>query len=499
MLIPVVLVLIQFMHVEGSKASSQDQVPPEEGHDGQDEGAVAYEYDQNYPTCNKQLLMSFGFTGHQHPQVENLSMCSRVRNSCCLVADQKNIYDNWIINNEEDGLKQVIEARKEVYVKLIGLLLKANKRARYTADLLERKKASNCKVFAGQVLHFNIEEIGPKLIAALDSMHSFFSSTYKGVYCALCDAASARFIDFRRHRIVFKQSFCRDITAYSLHVLLYFHLNLRRYLKLVSKFLMSCSATGVYSERSLESLPEIVNKRETFNLLSNCKEHRNSDEWLEHCVGVCEAFSMFTYSDFFSPHLKKYNRYNKFMEERLVKLDREAAMAELLEAEETKKTRKLAEITGEGQGSKDEPKDEDDKEAGDSNEDESKDEDSSEEDDDEEDSDEQEDKEKKANELEAQLLEMKRLANDPTVIKSVENAIGNIQDFEATFEDEGIDLYRMGKATQITEELIKNVKNADEDGQTSGSQKTPQNSDTGDTEGAGIFQIACLILAVLMF
>lgn len=383
-------------------------------------------------SCNKPLLESIGFQGFKKPKKQKLGMCPQITDSCCTNDDQLNIYENWVVNLEEEAIKNLFAKHREVYQKLTSLLYRVSSRAQMTTDFLAKQKTSNCKVLARRVLHFNIGEVGPKLKAALEGMHEFFSKSYKGFYCMICDANMNRFINVKSNKIVMSSDFCRKMTAYSLHVLIYYHVNFTRYLNLVSRFLTNCSVKGVYRDVLVGGEPKITLKRPIARLLQNCKAYRNDENWLEHCVGICKKFSIVKFNDFFAPNLKKYHRYNRFLEKHVVRLEKEAILVKLMQNESMRKKRILAEAVKAPEAPASAPK---------------------------------VPMTKEEEELQAIIAEMAMFRESPVVIKSTEGAIFDLANLSSTIASDGIDVHAIGINSVIDDVLFQKIVHDQRDAQ----------------------------------
>lgn len=406
----------------------------EESHTVQNGPQDSKESTDNQPrSCNRPLLISLGFTGYDKPQNQKLEMCNNITHSCCTETDQLNIFESWVQDLEEESLKKILDTHKEVYNKLLGLVYKTIDRAQTTSEFLAAKKTSNCKVLAKRVLHFDVKTIGPKLSEALDGMHKFFTTSYKGFYCMICDANMNPFISVKGNKFILSNKYCRDVTANTLHVLLYFHLHFGRYLNLVTRFVTSCNVKGVYRDVQPEGVPKFSVTPKLYNDLTNCKNYRNAPNWYDHCSHICKSFSMIKYDDYFAPNLKKFHRFNRFLTKQLDKLDKQAVMMKLLTEEKLKKTRLLGESSTLPTPIVDNKPD--DFSA------------------------------KQNEELQAFMEEMARFKDNPVVIKSAGDAIVDLNSFITAYEEIGIDPFVIGKNTNIDPLIVTRLRRNQQEAQ----------------------------------
>ena len=268
--------------------------------------------------CDMDILVSYGLDGLAKPQKIELDMCPTVENSCCQKKDQLTIYSNWAHGKEEGNLHGRFKYHYDVYSHLLDSLVKVFPLANMILDKLKNKKVSNCKVLARKILHFQIKDIAPKLKEAIRTMHEFFFDSYKGLYCMLCDAYSHQYFKLKRREIVFSERFCRDITANSLHVMLYFHIHFVKFLNLVGTFLSTCDNRGRFNEKAaLSPVYQFHTKGKSRNEIERCKTFRNDPNWFKFCVELCQNFKMTKFSPFFQPYLKKYRMYAEFLDKRI--------------------------------------------------------------------------------------------------------------------------------------------------------------------------------------
>jgi hypothetical protein len=388
--------------------------------------------------CNQDLLISYGLDGNRYPVKADLDMCPTVEKTCCTVADQLTIYSNWAHGKEEENLHKRFKYHYKVYAHLMNSLIKVFPVARMIQKKLETKKVSNCKVLARKILHFQIKDIAPKLKEAVRTMHEFFFDSYKGMYCMLCDGSTHQYFNLKRKRIIFSERFCRDITANSLHVMLYFHIHFTKFLNLVGTFLSTCDNRGRFNDKAALSPVYIFHtSAKAREEVEKCKTFRNDPNWFTMCKGLCQNFNLTKFSPFFQPHLKKYRMYAEFLAARVRHIKVMEAndplnqppppIGRLLE-NKTKLSKDGRQLSAKPAAKPDDkskkPK-----------------------------------KKKKASLVERLKLEEKKWKR-LGIFRSALNAIIPIDLFKSRFEDPGIELYEFGRASLIDDARYKVVKAA---------------------------------------
>ena len=272
-------------------------------------------------TCNKKLYESFGLEGSNKVLDHKLVMCPFIKKSCCLVSDQIQIYKNWFIDKENFFITKRFEYYEDLYSDLIDYSIKVNKRAKKTFDFLWNKKNANCRILAKRMLVFQIKTLGPKLKEAIRQMYEYLHTSYKGFYCNLCDAEKQKFFDLRKKKFYFGQDFCRGIVTNSLHVLLYLHVHLNKYLNLAAKFMNSCDFKGRFIDVKIPFYQVFKTKSVIFKNLNNCKKFRNDMSWFKNCFKICKKYSPTKIDLFFRPNVRKISGFNRFLKLRLKKIN----------------------------------------------------------------------------------------------------------------------------------------------------------------------------------
>lgn len=371
--------------------------------------------------CHRNVLIALGFEGHDKPETHKINMCPSIKSSCCTLADQGTMYSSWVLGLEEESLQNLFLSHQQVYSRLLDLTIRVNMKAKKTADRLKNKMASNCKVLARRISHFEITSIAEKLKDAIVNMHSFFLESYKGFYCAVCNAALHPFIDVQGKKFIFNQKFCRDITANSLHVLIYFHFHFAKYLNLVTRFVTSCKVNGEYKKDVDVKVSRFSTSQKVFKALDQCKKQRNDATWFEACAPVCSHFQATKFVDYFAPNLLRYHKYSRFLTKELNRLDKEEEFFKLLESQEKKKkrTRLLDEGPEKPVGPTGDPANE---------------------------------------ELDAIINDMLMFKQDPIAIRTAVDAGIDLDSYASRFNPKGIDLYSIGKMTVMSEAIYKSLK-----------------------------------------
>ena len=300
--------------------------------------------------CQKKLLVSLGLEGRSTAKAMSLQMCTGIKNSCCRHSDQLTIFDNWVKSNEYNGLNDLLADQAAVYNRVLDMAGQASERAKTIIDLLKDKKKSNCKLMATKIVAYDITNNSQRIKDNTKVMHDFFKNSYKGFYCAVCDADNHKFLDVRGQRFVYSTDFCRNITKNSLNFLLYYHVYFNKYLNLITRFLNNCDNNGKYTDAMIRNAPSFQVNPVVGHKLTACRKYRNESFWLDHCGDICNAWQITKYNDFFSPNLKKFDRFNRFVARKLAGHKRKAASDAAAAAAAAKEENKDGAAGGDAKG-----------------------------------------------------------------------------------------------------------------------------------------------------
>lgn len=267
--------------------------------------------------CFRDLLQSYSLNGYDTAVPQVISMCPSISTSCCQPIDQEVIYSNWIHGQEEQTVNDRYNNNAKVYETLVDRLIQVQDFARTVRKAIV-KRVANCKLLSERILNFEVRSIQSQIRKNLDKMRDFFQETYKGFYCAICNYDNHKFFDQTTKVVSMSEKFCRDIVENSLGPLLVFHIDMVKYLNLVTKFVTSCDTRGEYNLDA--EFPknftffEIAENRE---MLESCRTNRNKKDWFSYCKDVCMNFQIYNFASFFEPNVNEINAYNNFLKNQL--------------------------------------------------------------------------------------------------------------------------------------------------------------------------------------
>ena len=271
--------------------------------------------------CNIDLLHSYNLHGLEEPEEIVLEMCPNVHMSCCRKTDQLEMYANWIHSKEKNLVESHYRHLTEIYSELIEEVLEVHKFAEKTIKKLEVKRIANCKVIAERILVYKTKDLFNQIRINLRKMEDFFTETYQGFYCALCNHDNHKHFDMDKSTVNFSEKFCRDVVEHTLPVVIFWYDDVVKYLNLISKFLLSCDYKGDYKAEAL--IPKefiFVEDDVVAKHLGECRDFRNKKSWFAYCSDLCHAFSISKFSNFFEPHRDQVQEYTTFIKNTLFKV-----------------------------------------------------------------------------------------------------------------------------------------------------------------------------------
>ncbi len=148
-------------------------------------------------------------------------------------------------------------------------------------------------------------------------MNDYLATSYKGVYCSICNAEVNEYFDVENKRFQISEKFCRNLIKESILPLSYFHNFLIKVANLAAKFVTTCNYKGVFTDSAYD--PKfIMHSIKTYRRkITKCLKNVNTGKWLLSCESVCKEFSFIKFNKFFSPNMMKFKTYTNFLKEKI--------------------------------------------------------------------------------------------------------------------------------------------------------------------------------------
>lgn len=268
--------------------------------------------------CNVNLVRAYGMVGRNLPTATRMEMCPGIKQSCCLKKDQLMMYNQWVHLKEDEFIKRRYDHNTMEYVKFLNLLNKADKLIEKIENKLTHRKISNCKELAKRIANYEIPQLVPIIKKNMQRMRDFMITTFEGFYCSICDHENHTHIDVKKKTVTYAEAFCRTVVEKTLSNMLFFHVDIVKYVNMVSKFMVSCDFKGDYESEAIIPKKHIFfQQEEDAHKLNDCRDNRNKKEWMAYCAPVCSHFSMVNLDLFFEPNIEKIEAYIPWLEQEI--------------------------------------------------------------------------------------------------------------------------------------------------------------------------------------
>ena len=256
--------------------------------------------------------------GRNYPSATPMEMCPGLSDTCCLKKDQLMMYNQWVHLKENEFIKRRYNHNRMVYIKFLNTIHKADKVIEDIERKLNHRKISNCKELAKRIANYEIPQLVPIIRKNLNNMRDFMVTAFEGFYCSICDHRNHVHIGVKKRAITYAEAFCRTLVENTLSNLLFFHVDIVKYVNMVSKFMVSCDFKGDYESEALIPKKHIFFQfDEDAHKLNDCRDNRNKKEWMAYCSPVCQHFSMVSFDLFFEPNIEKIEDYIPWLEEQI--------------------------------------------------------------------------------------------------------------------------------------------------------------------------------------
>jgi hypothetical protein len=248
-------------------------------------------------------------------------MCPHITSSCCTPKDQEIIFQNWITNLEEAGLKQKIANYTTALNGFFEIAANVTQKANAVLDVFSSSINNECSLMARRILTYQIEDSSTELNDMFNRTYNFLATAHKGAYCALCNAKLGEFWQTSQKKTVISERFCRDLLVTGLPTALYLNSHLPRYISLLVLFMTNCDKRGQFTKKSAPAnlIPSIDATLE--GNLKGCFTGKNGADWATPCVPVCEAYQIGSIPKMFTPDLKVYNETKVYLTAQLAEFD----------------------------------------------------------------------------------------------------------------------------------------------------------------------------------
>ena len=292
--------------------------------------------------CDLKLLQSFNLFGRDTSSLVHLEFCPKVVNSCCTLVDQRAIYDNWISSRELETMNTRFANFTLILEKFIDLAEEINDGASKVLENMASKENNECKLMARRILSYQIEDLKNALLQQTKEAFNFMKQTFKGFYCALCNADESEFILSGSKKIIVTERFCRSVITNTLSSILYYRVHFPRFINLVSTFAATCDIQGKFVQATLKPGIIVEVKIDEAETIEKCFNSRNHPIWLNNCQEICQKWNPGEIDEYFLPGLSQLALATEHLDKKIDKFaSLDKSKRRVLEDNKMKQTKKI--------------------------------------------------------------------------------------------------------------------------------------------------------------
>jgi hypothetical protein len=161
-------------------------------------------------------------------------------------------------------------------------------------------KRQYCSALRTKIVNFRIDDF-QDYIGQIKVLMLKLIETKKSFYCTLCDNSLQRFIDTSAKSITFDQQFCRKLVFEYRDYLKFQNIIFIEYLDLIIQYIRCFQTTA--DEKVFPYPNFLATFKSDIQYIENCISHVDADNFMEHCVYVCDKYSFTGFSPFWDGNL----------------------------------------------------------------------------------------------------------------------------------------------------------------------------------------------------
>lgn len=257
--------------------------------------------------CHPKLLQAFSLSGLATPVKLTLDFCPLIKNSCCTIPDQTQIFTNWVTLQESTNLNLKMQNFTSSVSQFLQVAANVTKLVSIMMNSTTGMKNNECVLMGRRILTYQIEDSTPLLNTMFNQTYSFMQTSHKGFYCTICNADNGQYIQQDAKKILISENFCRNIVSQTLPSVIYLKLHIPKYMNLLTAFVSNCNMTTTFNKKGLPSGIFNVIDPTLDTSLTSCFKQRNLNGWLEPCLPICNAFQIGRVNPLFIPDFSSYN------------------------------------------------------------------------------------------------------------------------------------------------------------------------------------------------
>lgn len=257
--------------------------------------------------CHPKLLQAFSLSGPETPIKLTLDFCPLIINSCCTLPDQNQMFNNWVTLQESTNLDLKMQNFTSLVSQFLQVAANVTKLVSIMMNSTTGMKNNECVLMGRRILTYQIEDSTPLLNIMFNQTYSFMQTSYKGFYCAICNADNGQYIQRDAKKILISENYCRNIVSQTLPSVMYLKLHIPKYMNLLTAFVSNCNMSITFNKTDLPSGIFNIIDPTLDTSLTTCFKQRNLNGWLEPCLPICNAFQIGQVNPLFIPDFSSYN------------------------------------------------------------------------------------------------------------------------------------------------------------------------------------------------
>ena len=152
-----------------------------------------------------------------------------------------------------------------------------------------------CLNLRTKIVNFRIDDFEDYLLHVKVLMLKIIK-TKQTFYCALCDNSLQKYIDSSNKIVKFDQEFCRKLVWDYKEYLKFQNIIFIEYTDLIIQYIRCFQTTA--EEKTFPYPNFLENFKSQFSYIEKCISHIDNDNFMEHCIYVCDKYSYTSFSPF---------------------------------------------------------------------------------------------------------------------------------------------------------------------------------------------------------
>ena len=189
------------------------------------------------PRCKREIVESYNLNGYITQRDQRMYLCPEIRQTCCSVFDQFQMYSNWKdkikpkLAKYYDGILRKLNNLKKLVKEVHGIDIKKH------ASHLTISDSKRGKLMDGylKLKAENTELLFSRLMSMSKDNSEYMMGLRSSFYCTICDFSSHAFIHIPVKKIKFNSAFCKALAENTINFSYFLNLKLVPFMMNLSK------------------------------------------------------------------------------------------------------------------------------------------------------------------------------------------------------------------------------------------------------------------------